>query len=177
MSFGIAGADDAKPKTLVVPAGTSITIQLRDELSSGTAKADDTFAFKAAQDVVVNGYVVIAKGAPGQGTVVSSEPAGGNGHPGKMALQFDYIFSVDGYKIKLSDTPSTAEGEQKKGATSTAAIVGYATLGIGGLFAHNFVKGRDMVIDPKQKFDVYSSRTVHVRSTEAGDPNDAGFAK
>lgn len=71
----------------------------------------------------------------------------------------------------------TETGEQKKGASSTATIIGYATLGIGGLFAHNFVKGRSITLDSSKSYSAFVDNTVHVVSNQrAAAPANDGFA-
>lgn len=145
-------------------------------MSSNNASADDTFAFQATQDVVINGYVVIKKGAPGQGTITAVDGAASNGHAGKLAMRFDYVMSTDGLKIPLTDSERVASGEEKKGASSTATIVGYAFLGLPGLFMHNFVRGGQSQVDPSMKITVYVDHNVHVAATEASG-TVAGYAQ
>jgi len=125
----------------------------------------DTFAIAASQDVVVNGWVVIAKGAAGQGEVLSVERAGSNGHAGSLGIQMDWIFAADGEKIKLTSQKSTQEGEGKAGAASTMTIVSWAFLGLPGLFAHNFVKGRNIDIDSTKSFEAFVGGTVHITAS------------
>lgn len=94
--------------------------------------------------------------------MLSAESAGGNGHPGKMQLQFEWVYGVDGLKIQLSDVPETQNGEGQKGGASTATIASYLVLGPLGLFAHNFVHGKDIIVKPDQKIQVYVAQTVHI---------------
>jgi len=79
-----------------------VVVSVLNTVSSNNASADDTFAFQATQDVVINGYVVIKKGAPGQGTITAVDGAASNGHAGKLAMRFDYVMSTDGLKIPLT---------------------------------------------------------------------------
>jgi hypothetical protein len=162
---------------VTIPGGTAVTIRMVDTIDSGTANVGDTFEFKADDDVVVNGYVVIARGAAGHGTVTKVDRAGTHGHPGSLGIQLDYVYAVDGEKIRLDTDNKNAVGEDKKGASSTATIIGYATLGIGGLFAHNFVKGRNVTLDPSKTYSAFVDNTVHVVSNQrAAAPQNDGFA-
>lgn len=54
-----------------LPGGTTLMVALTDKISSGTAKVGDTFSIRAVSDVVLDGYVVIAKDAGGQGEIPS----------------------------------------------------------------------------------------------------------
>ncbi len=173
-----AAADAAPAATaaaISVPGGTPLKVTLIEQVASNSAHAGDKVHFKAVDDVSVDGWVVIAREAVGEGSVVSAESAGGNGHPGKMQLQFDWIYGADGLKIKLSDVAANANGDASKGAASTAAIASYLVLGPLGLFAHNFVHGKDVVVKTDQKIPIYVAQTVHVAPKVKVSSTD-GFA-
>jgi hypothetical protein len=174
-SGGAAASTSDATTGVEVTAGLPLDVHLDAQLSSSSAKVGDTFSFQAANDVVASGLVVIQKGAQGQGEVMQAESAGGNGHSGKLAIQFDWIMSTDGSKIKMSVTPRSAEGEGKTGAASTATIASYVFLGPLGLFAHNFVKGKDITLEPTTKLTGYVEHTVHVKATQKADVA-TGFA-
>lgn len=159
---------------VAVPGGTEVDVQLTEPISSSTANVGDTFGFRAAGDVVVNGWIIIAKGAPGVGEILSVDRAGSHGHPGSLGLQMDWIFATDGEKIRLTNQRTTQEGESKAGVSSTLTIVSWLFLGLPGLFMHNFVKGRDVVVDSSHTFQEYVSDTVHVIATAKED--NSGFA-
>ncbi len=121
---------------------------------------------EAAHDVAVNDMVVVKSGAEGQGTIKEVDGAGGNGHSGSLALTFDWIYSADGGKIRLSNSDQKQSEEDRKGASSTATIIGFATFGLGGLFGHNLARGRDVVVDGSKTLSAFVDDTVHVRATE-----------
>lgn len=126
---------DTASATILVGAGTAVPVHVVGALSSGSGKEGDIFQIQVADDVVLNNMVVFRKGAGGQGHITKSDSAGGNGHSGAMALAFDYVYASDGNRVHLSDSAQNQAEEDRKGASSTATIVGYATLGLGGLFA------------------------------------------
>lgn len=161
---------------VIVTGGTPVPIRMVDTISSGTSSVGDTFEFKADNNVVANGYVVIARGAEGRGEVVSVERAAGNGHAGQLRLKFDYIYAVDGEKIRLSDVDNTNAGQKTKGASSTATIAGYVLLGPLGLFAHNWVKGKNVTLDSSKTFSTFVLDTVHVVATLRVQSSGDGFA-
>ena len=178
-AFALCTAPLAAPAAtrVTVPGGTPVQIRMVDTVSSGTAHVGDTFEFRTAEDVLINGWVAVPSGAAGRGTVAEVEPAGGNGHPGHLKLTFDYVYSADGLKIRLTDVSKVHEAEADKGKSSTATTVGYLVLGPVGLFAHNWVKGREFVLDPGKTFTVFTDSTVHVAASRknAGSSGD-GFA-
>ena len=164
------------PRKIALFGGLPVLIAVDAPVSSNTAKVGDLIGIHAVAPVVSNGYVLIRGGAEGEGEVVSVDGAGNNGHGGTLSLQCDWIMSVDGLKVKLANIPQTTQGEEKKGAASTMTIIGYAVVGVGGLFAHDLVRGRDATLDPSQKLTAYVDHTVHVAAIQpASDPND-GYA-
>lgn len=108
--------------------------------------------------------MVIAKGAEGQATLTTVEHSGGNGSGGKVQFNIDWVYSVDGGKVALSATNNSTDNADRKGAASTAAILGWATFGVLGLFSHNLAHGRAAVIPADKAFSVFVDHTVHVAS-------------
>jgi hypothetical protein len=66
----------AAKQSLIVPAGTVLTIRLREELASDMSEAGQNFSATLDQDVIVKGKAVIAAGSPVTGKVVLSRPVG-----------------------------------------------------------------------------------------------------
>lgn len=166
LSITFADAADSNAKMVKLPGGTPISVHLSADVSSSNAHEGDTFAFSVVDDVRVRGWLVIAAGAQGIGEIVAVENAGGNGHSGKLNLRFNYVYAADGEKVRVTQTPSATEGEQRSGAASTATIASYALFGPLGLFAHNWIKGREVSVTPKTLFSIFVDRTVHVQSVE-----------
>ena len=171
----VDSAATSSAASITVLGGTPMKVSLIEPISSNTAHAGDKIHFKAIDDVTVDSWVVIPRDAVGEGSVVSAEGAGGNGHPGKIQLQFDWIYGADGLKIKLSDVAANANGDAAKGAASTAAIASYLVLGPLGLFAHNWVHGKDVTVKTDQKIAIYVAQTVHITPKTKVSSTD-GFA-
>lgn len=152
-------ATSAQAATLT--GGTSVSVTVGQTISSSTAKAGQTFQILAAAPVMMGGQVVIKKGAAGQGKVVAATPAGKSGKQGTMSLRFLWIYAADGSKVVLSASKSVS-GKNKTGSSNAANIAGTLLLGPVGLFAHNFVKGHDIVIKPGQTLTAYVDHTVTV---------------
>lgn len=142
--------------------GTPIDLFIDTPISSGAAKVGQTFLLHAAHDVYSSdgAHLSIAKGAPGFGEVQAVDNAGGNGHGGKLTLQFDWVVATDGNKIPLTNAQNSTEGGDAKGASSTATIASYVLLGPLGLFAHNFVRGKDAVISTTTPLTAYVDRAI-----------------
>lgn len=169
-------AAPAAGTSVEIPGGTHLQVVAVDKVSSGTAKVGDTFAVQAAQDVAVDGWVVIKKSAAGQGEVLSVDHAGSHGHAGNLGVQLDWIYGIDGEKIHLTSQKKTEEGKNEAGVSSTMTIVSWAFLGLPGLFAHNFVHGHEVELDSEHPLDGYVLDTVHVVSNLKSDDASNGFA-
>jgi hypothetical protein len=173
--FAVPAAADPG-KRIVLPGGTAISIVVADKISSANANVGDTFAIRASQDVVVNGWVAIAKGAAGQGEILTVDRAGSHGHPGSLGVQMDWIYAVDGHKVKLTNQQKTEEGQGERGKSSTITLLSWVVLGWPGLFAHNFVKGRDITVDSAHPFKAYVDDSVYVVAS-AKSTAPAGYAQ
>jgi hypothetical protein len=150
----------AAAATVNLPAGTQVMVHSANEISSGNATAGQRFTIQAASPVVVNGRVLITKGASGAGRVVSVSKAHGKS-AGQMAVEFLNLHAADGSLVTLS-SDSHAKGNAEKGKASTATIISTAILGPIGLFAHNMVKGKDVVIGPTRNFSAWVKTTTTV---------------
>jgi len=170
-----ASDSHVEQREIVVPGGTPISVALTDKISSGTAKVGDTFGIRATRDIAIDGYVVVSKGAGGQGEVLAVEKSGSHGHAGSLGVRINWIYAVNGEKIRLANHSKTDEGENKSGVSSTMTILSWAILGPVGLFTHNFVKGHDMEIDSTHAIECFVDNSVHIVSSLRLDSN-AGFA-
>lgn len=169
-------AAPATSSTVTLPGGTLVPIRFVDKVSSATANVGDTFAIQAAQDVSIDGWVAIKQGATGEGQVESVDRAGSHGHAGTLGVKYLWIYTADGHKVHLTDQQTTQEGQQKKGQSSTVTIISAVFLGIPGLFAHNFVHGKDVEIDGSHVLKSYVDSSVLVKATVRSSVADPGFA-
>jgi len=170
----------ARPSNVRVPFETPVTVHLKSEVSSYKAQAGDSVALQVADDVVVNGYVVMARGADGLAEVESATPASATS-PGELKLVFKWVRAVDGSKIGVngelngagrapSDRASAAtsalsDGLQTASSTVTSSSGGTSTVAnlIGqsggllshlGLLNHLSSKGNDASIEPDRTISI-----------------------
>jgi hypothetical protein len=150
----------------LLSGGTNVNVSLIEPISSHSANVGDIVAIAVDQEVDASGFVVISKGSNGEATVTLVDRSGGNGHGGKLGLEMNWVYSADSGKVLLS-TVNHASGDDtdQKGAASTATILSYVLLGPLGLFAHNFVHGKDVTIQTTQVFKVFVDHDVHIQAT------------
>ena len=142
----IASQDPAPENLKVIPDGMEFTVVTIDEISSKTAAEGDPLTFKVAQDVKVDGQVVIAKDSLVKGVVAQAKKAGMMGRGGSLGIRVESATTVDNQKLKLRSTKGK-EGDDKTG-TTVALVVLFGPLGF-------LKKGKNAVIKPGTEIKVY----------------------
>ncbi|MGC1620272.1 MAG: hypothetical protein WA765_17415 [Candidatus Acidiferrum sp.] len=102
---------------LILRDSTPVTMKLRQTLSSSTAQVGDEVNFEVTESVIVDGYVVIPKGAIALGVVNEAEPKKALGRGGKLGVLIRSVRLADDEQAVLR---SDDEG---KGSGSAAGMV------------------------------------------------------
>ena len=143
----IASSQDPPTENVkVIPDGMEFTVVTVDEITSKTAAEGDPLTFKVAQDVKVDGQVVIAKDSLVKGVVAQAKKAGMMGRGGSLGIRVESAMTVDNQKLKLRSTKGK-EGDDKTG-TTVALVVLFGPLGF-------LKKGKNAVIKPGTEIKVY----------------------
>ena len=146
--------DPPKPENLkTIPDGTEFTVVTIDEITSKTAAEGDPLTFKVAQDVVIDGQVVIAKDSLVKGVVATAKKAGMMGRGGSLGIRVESVATVDNQRLKLRSTKGK-EGDDKTG-TTVALVVLFGPLGF-------LKKGKNAVIKPGTEIKVYTDEEKKV---------------
>ena len=126
-------AEEAKPKPIVVPAGTVLTVITGQPLSSKTSTAGQAFPATLAQPVTVGERLALPKGVTVYGSVVTAKAKGKIKGEGQLDLALISV-SVQGrtYPIKTNLLSSTVKGKGKRTAATTGGGAAGGAL-IGGL--------------------------------------------
>ena len=114
-----------------VPAGTTIIVTIDQAVSSKDAKVGEAVPATVADNVVVNGRVVIPKGSAATVHVASVEASGRLSTPAKLWLQLDSV-TVKGkaYPVSAHWAGETKGSHAKRntvaigGTTAAGAIIG-----------------------------------------------------
>ncbi|WP_353065108.1 hypothetical protein RBB77_04710 [Tunturibacter psychrotolerans] len=123
-----------RPADVRVAAGTNLTIRINQHISVKTSHAGDRFTGEVVEPVVGKGdRVVIPKGAPVNGVVVTSHRRGHFKGSSILELRLTYI-TLNGTRYAL-DTADLTQTKKGKGKRSAAIIGGGAGAGmlIGGI--------------------------------------------
>ncbi len=122
-----------KPRPIVVPAGTVLTVRVGAPLSSKSSQSGQSFPATLAQPVSVGGKHAIPEGAPATGTVVTAKAKGKIKGSGQLDLALTSI-TVRGrtYPIQTQVLENTVKGKGKRTAATTGGGAAGGAL-IGGL--------------------------------------------
>ncbi len=111
-------SDAASPKGFLLEDGTPVHLVLSENLSSADAVTGQTVEFEVVDDVIVNGLLVIPRGATAWATVTDAEHKRRMGRAGKLDINIDKVRLADGEKAMLRAV------KDAKGGTHTGAMVG-----------------------------------------------------
>jgi len=150
-----------------IPDGTKVRVRLEQQLSSATADEKQPVTLAVADDVVVNGAIVILKDTVVNGTVVESVKKRRMGRTGKLDFSIDTINTPEGDKIPLRYSIEKKEGG------SHAVRTGIITAGVAVLFwpAAPFMllaHGKDTVIQKGTTYEVFTDSKFVSKSKIVG---------
>jgi hypothetical protein len=100
-----ATSPTAAPSPRVLPKGTEVHLVLLDSISSANATKGQPVRFAVAQDVVVNGVVVIPRGTQAEGVVAKVRKGIPSKRDGTLLLEPQRILLSDGSRLTLSRNP------------------------------------------------------------------------
>ncbi len=121
------------PVAVELPAGTNIRVRLDQDLGSKISQPGDSFTATVADDVVVDGKTVIARGSRADGAVIDAKPLGKFKGGAELVIKLERVSTSEG-SFPVS-TSSVAQAEKGKGKRTAVFAGGGAGLGalIGGL--------------------------------------------
>lgn len=138
---------------IVVTEGTAINVVTVKEVTTKEAKPNDPVDFTVAEDLVINGQVIVRKGTPAIGSVINAEKGGYMGKSGKLAIQVESTTTSDGQPLKLRAAKGR-EGDDKTTSTMVLTMISPAFL---------FRKGSEAKIAPGTVVTVYAAEEKRFR--------------
>jgi len=134
-------------------SGTNVRVEVVNTISSEGASVGQQVRLRVANDVKVDGEVVIKAGAPAWGKVVNAEGNGMLGKPGKIGITLTNVKTVDGQKVPIS-AKKVVKGESKQ----TIAIVVTLVLCLLGIF----IKGKDATLQSGSYIDAQTAGEANI---------------
>jgi hypothetical protein len=102
---------------------TTVWLTLVDRLKSGSVHRGDRITFRVDQNVRDrSGAVLIRKGAPAYGRMVTSRTKGLSGKGGNLAISLERTIAVDGQTIRLRGTRPTGAATMAPGTLLTGYV-------------------------------------------------------
>lgn len=105
-----------RPASATVPAGTNFFVTTETALSTKSNQVGDPVAARTAENINVNGQVVIPAGALVEGHVSAIESAGNPGEIAYIDLAFDRVRMSDGEWLPISGVLAGKAGEEVRGS-------------------------------------------------------------
>ena len=138
---------------IVVTEGTPINLITAKEILTREVKPDDPIEFTVAEDLTINGQVVVRKGTRTIASVIIPEKGGYLGKSGKLAIHIESTTTSDGQPLRLRAAKDRVGNEKTTSAMLPAVID--PTL----LFQH----GREPKIAPGRAITVYVAEEKRFR--------------
>ncbi len=121
-----AGARAAR-REVGLPAGTEISVQLEERLSSKTARREDPVTASVFQPVRADGALVLPAGTRVRGVVVDAEPAQRPSKGGRLEIRFDRLDlgseRVD-FRGRVVSIGQGGDGGKTAGKAGLGAVLG-----------------------------------------------------
>lgn len=172
-----------------VPYGTPVQLRVDANLSSRNLHSGDLVPMRVTYNVVVDGYVVIARGAPAVAEVESSDGAQPGGVTGTLMLHAVWVRAVDHSRIGI-DGYLTGVGRPRDIAWAGNSLVsggyiaeslgspqvglGLSSLGAAANGVANAQKGGEAYLTPRMRMntEVQNLWGVEIDSNLAAGPTD-----
>jgi hypothetical protein len=116
-----------------LPVGTRLRVRLDQDLGSKISQPGESFRATVADDVTVNGKVVVARGARAEGTVIDAKPLGRFKGGALLELRLERVHSEWGsYPVATGSIDRVEKGKGRRSAGMIGGGAGFGAL-IGGL--------------------------------------------
>lgn len=156
---------------VTIPDGTTLEVECAYTVSSGEVEEGSAVSFNVVHPVVINGVIVISKGARATARVTKAKKGGSWGRAGQLAWTMQDVLAVDGSRIPLEFSKST-KGDSKGGTVATGVIVTGVLFWPAAPF-WGFKKGKDAKVPAGQRFEVmvHGNAVVQVRVADRSTEN------
>ncbi len=182
-----AQMSQAVPDTLMVPAGTILSVRINEFLSSDQSRAGDQFTAELEQPIVVNGWVVARRGQIVTGQVMAAQKAGRVKGVSKLGVELTDLTVADGRQLPILTELLKGSGgtshSQDAGAIATTTGLGAAigaaadwgrgaAIGAGagaaaGIAGVLLTRGRPTILEPETQLSFRLVDPVRVETGQA----------
>ena len=154
------GGENIPLTQMQLPENTLIKVALVDSITSKTLQVGDEVKIKVAEDVIVDGKLVFAKGLAGTGKVVSVRKAKNwTGRNGKVEIDFNELKTIDGRSIEtfvgLEAKSEMIDKEMVEGASLVA-------MDLNDDWSKVLVRGKNVDIKPGAELFIQTKNSAAV---------------
>lgn len=146
------GAVELPLQQVIVPKNTLIKVALVDPVNTKNLKKGDVIRYKVADDVIVDGKLVFAKGEPGDGTVLKVKQARNFGRDAELEIDYKQTKSIDGTYVNTFMGEEAKEQMKSMAMAAGASLAGIIILGPIGVIGGAFVKGKNIDLPAGTEF-------------------------
>lgn len=147
-----------------IPTGTVVEIETISPVSSANASEGDEIKFLVSRRVMVNGVVVIGRGATARARVVKAKPAAAWGRGGLLSWIMEDVVAVDGTRVPIKLADRVAGRGRSRAVVAAAIATGAAifpyTPPVGLIWS--LKKGDEAVLDASRKSAAVVTGNVEV---------------
>ena len=141
---------EGKPQIeeVLIPAGTLVPIRFLSDLSSKKNEKGENFAFEVAENVFVDGKLVLPAGHQGIGEIIKAKEASILFRKGELELDFRIVLPLDATTINLTLGVEAEEENKRLIAAIGAGFLGVIILNNPiGLVAGALIPGENVKIE------------------------------
>ncbi len=154
----VASNPPSNPTELTLRNGTAIHLKLGKTISSATAHVGDAVELQVAEQVIVDGILVIPSGAGATGLVTEAEPKKRLGRGGKLA------FSINSVRLKDNEKAAVRSFQESPGSNNSAGAILPLT------------SGKDVVYAQGTEFTAYVDGDIHLKKEAFPSEKDSSSA-
>lgn len=137
-----------------IPERTVIPVKLSQHLKGDQVTVGQSVDFEVARDIIIDDFIVIKRGAPAYGDIITAEKGGYVSIGGKIGLNIDYCKAIDGSKVYLKSIL------QKKGKSSMGGTIAVSVI-VCPLFL--LMRGEEAELPIGTQFKSYTENDVFVK--------------
>jgi hypothetical protein len=122
-------AEEARYREMTIPAGTTLSIELRSRVASNASRVEDPVSAVLRRSIVVDGVRVIPAGAALSGVVIDAQRSGKVKGRGRVAFRLTSIQAYDErYRVQSASIARKAPGTKRADATKIGIGAGAGAL-------------------------------------------------
>jgi hypothetical protein len=132
--------------SLIVPQGTPIQARLQQQVSSRTATAGEAIKMEALTDLVVDGRVIVRKGAPLSASLTAAKKSAKRGTGGRLTLHIADVQMANGQSLPLDTTQAESGGGPGSKTYKTLVFASVILISPAGITAALLLHGQEVVL-------------------------------